>query len=99
VFSPSSRWLRHHFDTGKEKPRQLAFRYSGHPGKYLLGCRCASNKEGVRTGIREGVRHRVRGRGSADRKISIEKVGRSDGNAGFAVRRAVKQFESMIDRR
>jgi hypothetical protein len=54
VFSPSSGWFHQHFNTGKEKARQLAFRYSGHPGKYLLGCWRASGKEGVRTCIREG---------------------------------------------
>ena len=54
VFSPPSGWFHQHFNTGKEKARQLAFRYSGQSGKFLFGCVRAINKEGVRTSIREG---------------------------------------------
>jgi oxalate decarboxylase/phosphoglucose isomerase-like protein (cupin superfamily) len=54
VFSPPSGWFHQHFNTGKVQARQLAFRYSGQSGKYLLGVWRAINKEGVRTSIREG---------------------------------------------
>jgi oxalate decarboxylase/phosphoglucose isomerase-like protein (cupin superfamily) len=54
VLSPPSGWFHQHFNTGKEPARQLAFRYSGQSGKYLLGCWRAINKEGVRTSTREG---------------------------------------------
>jgi len=54
VLSPPSGWFHQHFNIGKEPARQLAFRYSGRSGKYLLGCWRAINKEGVRTSTREG---------------------------------------------
>ena len=54
VFSPPTGWLHQHFNTGSEKARQLAFRYSGQSGKYLLGIAKAINREGVRTSTREG---------------------------------------------
>jgi oxalate decarboxylase/phosphoglucose isomerase-like protein (cupin superfamily) len=54
VLSPPTGWFHQHFNTGKEKARQLAFRYSSQSGKYLFGVWKAINKEGVRTSIREG---------------------------------------------
>ena len=51
MFSPPG-WAPR-ISTG-EQARQLAFRYSGQSGKYLLGCWRAINKEGVRTSTREG---------------------------------------------
>jgi oxalate decarboxylase/phosphoglucose isomerase-like protein (cupin superfamily) len=54
VFSPPTGWFHQHFNTGTEKARQLAFRYSGQSGNYLFGAWKAINKEGVRTSIREG---------------------------------------------
>ncbi len=54
VISPPTGWFHQHFNTGKEKARQLAFRYSGQSGKYLLGIGKALNREGVRTNTREG---------------------------------------------
>jgi len=54
VFSPPTGWFHQHFNTGHEKARQLAFRYSGQSGNYLFGAWKAINKEGVRTSIREG---------------------------------------------
>lgn len=54
VVSPPTGWFHQHFNTGKEQARQLAFRYSGQSGKYLLGVAKSLNKEGVRTSTREG---------------------------------------------
>ncbi|HEY3306340.1 MAG TPA: cupin domain-containing protein [Candidatus Binatia bacterium] len=54
VVSPPTGWFHQHFNTGSEKARQLAFRYSGQSGKYLLGIGKALNREGVRTNTREG---------------------------------------------
>jgi oxalate decarboxylase/phosphoglucose isomerase-like protein (cupin superfamily) len=54
VVSPPTGWFHQHFNTGGEKARQLAFRYSGQSGKYLLGIAKALNREGVRTSTREG---------------------------------------------
>jgi quercetin dioxygenase-like cupin family protein len=54
VFSPPTGWFHQHFNTGNEKARQLAFRYSSQSGKYLFGVWKAINKEGVRTSIRDG---------------------------------------------
>ncbi len=54
VLSPPSGWFHQHFNTGLEKARQLAFRYSGQSGMFLLGCWRAINKEGVRKSFREG---------------------------------------------
>ena len=54
IYCPPGDWFHQHFNTGKDQARQLAFRYSGQSGKYLLGCWRAINKEGVRTSIRDG---------------------------------------------
>jgi mannose-6-phosphate isomerase-like protein (cupin superfamily) len=54
VLSPPTGWFHQHFNTGSEQARQLAFRYSGQSGKYLLGIGKALNREGVRTNTREG---------------------------------------------
>ena len=54
VLSPPSGWFHQHFNTGKVQARQLAFRYTGRSGKYLLGCWRAINKEGVYTSVRKG---------------------------------------------
>jgi len=54
VLSPPTGWFHQHFNTGREQARQLAFRYSGQSGKYLLGIAKALNREGVRTNTREG---------------------------------------------
>lgn len=54
VVSPPTGWFHQHFNTGGEKARQLAFRYSGQSGKYLLGIGKALNREGVRTNTRQG---------------------------------------------
>jgi mannose-6-phosphate isomerase-like protein (cupin superfamily) len=54
VVSPPTGWFHQHFNTGSEKARQLAFRYSGQSGKYLLGIGKALNREGVRTNTRAG---------------------------------------------
>jgi oxalate decarboxylase/phosphoglucose isomerase-like protein (cupin superfamily) len=54
VFSPPTGWFHQHFNTGTEKARQLAFRYSSQSGNYLFGVWKAINKEGVRTSVREG---------------------------------------------
>jgi oxalate decarboxylase/phosphoglucose isomerase-like protein (cupin superfamily) len=54
VVSPPTGWFHQHFNTGGEQARQLAFRYSGQSGKYLLGIGKALNREGVRTNTRQG---------------------------------------------
>jgi len=54
LYSPPTGWFHQHFNTGREKAKHVAFRYSENNHKYAFGIFRASVLGGVNVSIREG---------------------------------------------